>query len=56
MCEEDRSYQAFDSSAAAPTGNGGEDDFSVVVGVVVETAVLNLALSALVITLVNGDL
>ena len=53
MCEEDRSYQAFDSSAAAPTGNGGEDDFSVVV---VETAVLNLALSALVITLVNGDL
>ena len=46
--------QAFDSSAAI----GGEGDFLTVFSavVVVVTAVLNLALSALVITLVNGDL
>ena len=50
--------QAFDSSAAeAPSVGDGDEvliGFSVVV--VVVTAVLNLALSALVITLVNGDL
>ena len=54
-----KSHQAaLDSAAAAIGGGGGGGDFAVfsVAAVFVGAAVLNLALSALVITLVNGDL
>ena len=52
-----KSHQAALDSAADAMGGGGEvfADFSVA-AVLDGNAVLNLALSALVITLVNGDL
>ena len=49
-------YQAFDSSADEASLFGGEGEVLTGLSVVLETPVLNLALSALVITLVNGDL